>query len=447
MTDIYLAGGENLTHQQILIAGGATRVAVNVTSLLRRRTSSWSLDLPFPDWDWVAYCDGPATDDQLAVVIDSASRPPKWVIGPPSWSHRENFIPLWNGEGEFPAERANGLVVTDRVFKSDTLVRRALASRSVGTVLGTISGSIDSDIGKFDLVISGSWWSSMKYGETQVWDGKKMHRYNADRKAEVRARHQAHIAALGIDVDQVMLEDADETARLAVVSWQRYEDHLSNAKVIPLTLRSSQDSEVCIPGESMAGESGSEGGVLDTRAPEARHRSVLPVVSMRTISATMRQGDGTEILEEQAVINTLSDAIRACDNCFLATSGCPGFQPGASCAYSIPVEIKSKDQLQGVLTAMVEIQTQRVLQARFAEEVTGQELTAEVGREMDRLFTSVEKMRDIMDNRDSVRMTVEARGRAGVLSRLFGDRVGENAKMLSHPVVSDEVMEAIIEDD
>jgi hypothetical protein len=96
---------------------------------------------------------------------------------------------------------------------------------------------------------------------------------------------------------------------------------------------------------------------------------------------------------------------------------------------------------------MIELQTQRVLQARFAEEITGQELTPEVGREMDRLFASVEKMRDIMDNRDSIKMTVEARGRSGVLSRLFGDRVGDNARMLSQPVDSEDVLDAVLDPD
>jgi hypothetical protein len=98
------------------------------------------------------------------------------------------------------------------------------------------------------------------------------------------------------------------------------------------------------------------------------------------------------------------------------------------------------------MQSMVELQTQRVLQARFAEEIAGQELTPEVGKEMDRLFNSMEKMRDIMDNRDTVKMTVEARGRSGVLSRLFGDKVGTNAKMLAHPIDSEDVTDAILEE-
>jgi hypothetical protein len=167
---------------------------------------------------------------------------------------------------------------------------------------------------------------------------------------------------------------------------------------------------------------------------------------MSSITSTERLGDGSEVIEEQSIIRSVSDSIRSCDNCYLATSGCPGFVPGASCAYSIPVEIRSKDQLQAVMQAMIEMQTQRVVMARFAEEIAGQELSPEVGKEMDRLFTSVEKMRDIMDNRESVKMTVEARGRSGVLSRLFGDKVGTNARMLSQPIDSDDVIDAIVEE-
>jgi hypothetical protein len=441
MTNIYLAGGENPTHQQILSSCGANRVAVNVTSLLRRRTLTWELDLPYPDWEWVAYCDGPATSDDLRMVLDRASKAPVCAVGPLSWSEWDNYLPLWNGEGEIPRERENGFVVTDRVFKDKTLSRRALAARTVGTTLGTITGSIDPSIGKYDLVISGSWWSSMKFGETQVWDGKKMHRYNAERKNEVRTRHANDIERMGIDINQILLEDSDENARLAITSWQFFSESLSGAKIIPFT-----GFEVTTGEKSMDEFRGSEVDSLTSNPPEGRHRKVLPVMGMSSITSTERLGDGSEIIEEQAIVHTVSESIRACDNCFLATSGCPGFQAGASCAYSIPVEIRSKDQLQAVMQAMVELQTQRVLQARFAEEITGQELSPEVGRELDRLFTSVEKMRDIMDNRDTVKMTVEARGRSGVLSRLFGDRVGTNAKMLAHPVDSDDVMDAIIDD-
>lgn len=443
MTQIYLAGGENPTHQQILSSCGVTHVAVNVTSLIRRKTMSWSLDLPYEGWEWVAYCDGPASMDDLHMVADLATKPPQWVIGPEAWAEwGYNWLPMWNGEDEIPRHRPEGFFVTDRVFKDSTLCRRAMAARSAGNSLGAITGSIDSTISKFDLIISGSWWSALKYGETQVWDGRKMHRINAEHKSEARTRYASDISAMGIDIDQILLDNPDEIARLAVTSWQFYADHLSGAKVLAFP----KNAEVTTSEDSMDEFRGSEVDLLDTRPPERRHQTVLPVIGMTSITSTERLGDGTEVIEEQAIVRASSTSLRQCDNCFLASSGCPGFQQGASCAYSIPVEIRSKDQLQSVMQAMVEMQTQRVLQARFAEEITGQELTPEVGKELDRLFASVEKMRDIMDNRDTVKMTVEARGRSGVLSRLFGDRVGTNAKMLSNPIDSEDVIDAVIEE-
>lgn len=439
MTTVYLAGGENLSHQRILSSCGARHIAVNVTSLLRRKTTDWSLDLPYGDWSWIAYCDGYALESDLEMVLGSVGRAPDQVIGPATWASHDRFLPMWNGEEDMP-DRSRGLVVTDRVFKDRLLHRRALSARVAGNPLGVITGSIDSSLSRFDFVISGAWWSAFKFGETQVWDGQKMHRYNADHKAEVRTRHRDHIAALGMDVEQVLRQDADETARLAVASWVSYADRLSGAQIIPLK------SEVTNRARSDVDFSGSADEVLDTRPPERRHQSVLPVLGMSTITATERMGDGSEYLEEQVIIRSVGESIRQCDNCFLATSGCPGFTPGASCAYSIPVEIRSKDQLQSVMQAMIEMQTQRVLQARFAEEVSGQELSPEFGKELDRLFNSVEKMRDIMDNRDTLKVTMEARGRSGVLSRLFGSQVGTNARMLGTPVGSDDVLDAVLDD-
>lgn len=420
-------------------------MAVNIASLMRRKTSSWELCPPYNDWEWVAYCDGPVDLYDLEEIVSRVSKPPMWVLGPESWNDfgdGSSGLVLWNGEGPIPNLRDNGLAVTDRVFKDKNLRRKALGSRSLGTVLGAITGSTDTDISKFDIVVSPAWWSSMKFGETQVWDGSKMHRYNAERKYEVRDRHSDHIEALGIDLDQVLLGDPDEVARLAVTSWRYYGESLNRAKVIPF--KNAQANTLENPLDEFLG---SDLEVIDMAPPEGRHKKVLPVLGMSSITSTERLGDGSEVVEEQSIIRSVSESIRSCDNCFLASSGCPGFVAGASCAYSIPVEIRSKDQLQAVMQAMIEMQTQRVLMARFAEEIAGQELSTEVGREMDRLFSSVEKMREIMDNRESVRMTVEARGRSGVLSRLFGDRVGTNARMLSHPIESEDVMDAVVEDD
>jgi hypothetical protein len=444
VTEVYLAGAENPSHQEILRSCGADKVAVNVTSLLRRKTLSWTLDLETPGWEWVAYCDGPASADDLRVVLDQAAKAPLWVVGPPAWSEWDTYLPLWNGEGEMPLEGSRGIVVTDRVFKDKNLRRRTLGSRTSGSQLGAITGSTDAAIGKFDLVLSGAWWSSMKYGETQVWDGRAMHRYNANNQGEVRTRHADHIASLGMDTDLVLAGDPDESCRLAIASWLAYAASLQGGTVLHLPARSEASSDFLYDNEKR----GSDMGTLDTTPRTGRHRKVLlPVMGTGLVTSTEKAADGTDIIEEQAIVQSVNESVRSCNNCYLAQSGCPGYEPDASCAYSIPVEIRSKDQLQAVLQAVIELQTQRVFQARFAEELQGQEMTPEVGQEMDRLFRSVEKMRDIMDNREMVKMTVEARGKSGVLSRLFGTQVGTNAKMLTEPVDSTDVIDAVLEED
>jgi hypothetical protein len=87
------------------------------------------------------------------------------------------------------------------------------------------------------------------------------------------------------------------------------------------------------------------------------------------------------------------------------------------------------------------------MQGRFAEEVNG---AADVllGREMDRLFAMVEKWRNIEDNRDSLKITVDSKGSAagmGVLSRLFGEKAGANALKLDEPLDADDVIDQIID--
>lgn len=441
MTTIYLSGAENSNHQPLLAACAAQHVAVNVTSLLRRRTSTWTLDLPYTEWDWVAFCDAPARMEDLQEILDHAAKPPSYVIGPMSWDAHPAFVPLWNGEEAMPYDRSKGMVITDRVFRDKIMRKRSLSSRTLGTTLGVVTGSIDDSIGKFDIVISGSWWSAMKYGETQVWTGSDMRRYNTEHKSEARLQHREAIERMGLDFEAVMLDDPEEVCRLAILSWQAYGDSLSKASIIPFPA-----PEVTNTGIEGVSDTGSSSVAIDTATDKGRHQTVLPVMGLSRIIATERDDDGTEIIEEQTTIASVSSSIRSCDNCYLASAGCPGARPASVCAYSIPVEIKSKDQLQAAMQALIEMQTQRVMMARFAEEIAGQELSPEVGKEMDRWFASVEKMRDIMDNRDTLKMTVEAKSGAGVLSRLFGDRVGANARMLNNPVHSDDVIDAFVDE-
>jgi hypothetical protein len=194
-----------------------------------------------------------------------------------------------------------------------------------------------------------------------------------------------------------------------------------------------------------------------TQVPEKRHaddRTLLPVLGVETITSIGsqhddEQGNSIEIDPERVdVMRYNANPLRQCNHCYLA-SRCPKFQENTECAFSLPIEIRTKDQLNAALRALVEMQVGRVMFARFAEELEGQGLDTTLSTEMDRVFAMVEKMKNLNDNRDLVRFEVEARGSSGVLSRLFGQKAGEQARMLPNggmtPEATDRMYAEIID--
>lgn len=433
MTTVWLAGAENPKQHCYFAEEQSPRVAFNVAAWVRNYRSRWSLQ--FDVREWVAWTDSETTPaEDLADAIDCMGIYPTHVIGPPSWADSPVYLPVWNGEGEFPRQFVrSGLVVTDKVLTDKDLNRRVLSARRRDSVLGVVTGK-SRGVDRYDFVISSAWWSVQKNGETQVWDGRKMCRYNAYSKAEVRTRHREHIAELGVDPDRVLADDPRALTILAMRSWSALEDSAVPAEPV---------AEAATPVPIHSGEPGNSAGALDTVRDRGRH--VLPVMgaSMQPTKDPLTGAEGEELR-----ISAKSESLRQCNNCFLAES-CPSYRPDNFCAYEIPVQLRTKDQVQQAMQAVLEIQTQRVLQARFAEEVTGQELSPEVGREMDRLFNLTAKLREILDDRETLRVSVEARGGGaaagggGALSRLFGSSVGEAAKALPEPVDSDDIIDVV----
>jgi hypothetical protein len=437
VTTIWIAGAENPAHHELFHDNEVSKAAVNVSSLYRNYGGDdWKPD--FPVTEWVAWADAPATLDQLMTVVEAIGVHPTMVVGPEDWSSHDAWMPLWSGTTDMPTTiPGGGLFVTDAVFTDKALNKRVLAARKRDMVLGVVTGK-SRGIERYDAVISSAWWSVLKHGETQVWDGDKFHRLNASSKQEARQRFSGAINDLGLNEWAVLADEPDAVASLALRSWTAYGDSLDTAPVLSI-IQGEGQSVATTSKENHPSNRGSGSAALDMPTPRERH--VLP--SMSVYREVVEDEEGG-IIEETLMVGSTSASIRNCDNCHLA-SACPAVQPGASCAYSMPVEIRTKDQLQKVMQAIVEVQTQRVFQARFAEEVQGQELSPDTGAEMDRMFKLIEKMRDIMDNRDTLRIAVESRGGngGGVLSRLFGANVGTAAQSLATPINSNDVIDAV----
>jgi hypothetical protein len=433
MTKLFLAGAENQQHQALLVSCSVDKVAVNVGALMRRAAfSTWTLDLPYPDWEWIAYTDGPVTSNDLELAIDKAAKPPLYVVGSTLWEDHPDYLPLYNGVGAVEADVTRGLFITDGVFQNDDSKRRILSLNRPGMELGVITGSTDRGISRFNYVISSAWYSTMTYGETQVWDGQKMSRYNSKRKLDARKKHEGHMVELGVDPTLIASGDTDENARLAIFSWQQYGDNLISS-MVPVTNQANGN----------IAQSGSGPLTVAGTTPVARQQVIMPGVAQDTIWADHTDKEGITSQEEMPLVRSSSGMIRSCNNCHLATAGCPGYQPGAQCAYELPVQIRNRDQIKAVMESFIEIQAQRVFQARFSEEIQGQELSPATGREIDRLFKITEKMTDILDDSDSLKLSIKSKAQSGVISRLFGQQPGERARQLANPIDTNDVLDAI----
>ena len=257
----------------------------------------------------------------------------------------------------------------------------------------------------------------MMNGETIIWDGTKLVRYPKRMKDQARARYRHVYQVAGIDVDLILEDDPKEVCRLAVWSYQQYEARL-NGMNNDFLYDNNDGMEVEQSGESTPSD-------IDKRPPQVRKLTArdpeemgnLPVFGYAT--TTEIDEDGT--IKDVPVVQSTQTSLRNCNTCYVA-SNCPAFKPDSLCAFKLPVEVKTKEQLKGLLNAIIEMQGQRVAFMRFAEEMNGGYADPNVSQEVDRLFKLIKTVKELDDSREFIRMTVERQGSSGVLSSIFGDR-------------------------
>lgn len=294
----------------------------------------------------------------------------------------------------------------------------------------------------------------MRYGDTIVWDGHQLRRYPKAYKDQARRRHRMLFTRAGFDPVKIAEDDPKEMARLTIWSWLQLEAAVSKR-------RGDRSGLTVIEGEGGDEEevdSNYLDEIIESGWPEeapadvvrnalatrnsnpvptersADERRTLPVMAFshsRTLDT--ETGESRDVLVPQSTGRSL----RRCDSCYVASS-CPAMVPGSECAFDLPVEIRTKEQLTGTLTTLLEMQAQRVAFGRYAEELEGGSPDPNVSQEMDRFFKMTALLKEIQDNRDFFKIQVEARGNAGVLSRIFGEKVGEQARELPAPIPADQ---------
>ena len=410
---IFFAGAEVSSHLGVLRSCGVERVAVSVSNLVRQRVDlkAWATRSRLDGLEWVLYADsqhvpvGPAME-----ILAGAEVAPECVTGPAEWYETTwlsdsdlMFLPTWDatdpGKLREYTETFDGVFLPDAVVDNPSSVRTAKAALNRLGVLGALTGR-SKGLERFDMLCSSAWYAVQKYGETQVWVGNRLVRLNSDDKQGKRERYAPAMEELGLDVAKVLADDPTETVKLAVLSWMALEHHIARGHTTV--------SEVTRTGGTPSSSNvvPITGGVASP--PAIPRHKMLPVISLSSAPMKVTDAEGNEVEELHNTIAVSPNSMRQCDSCSIAL-GCPGFVPHSSCSYQIPVMLRTKGQLLALLRAMTEIQSQRILMGRFSEEINGA-ADPDVGREMDRLFSMVEKWKEIEDNRDTVRMTLEAKG-------------------------------------
>ena len=456
--DIIFLGGEVPSHRKILIESGVKHIGFNYWRAVKRglpATKDLLLSEKFPDdvkvyvdgggsqakaagmgpveaEDYVAdYQDFVALNDSnitMATELDLIDKDFLELQRQTFWEEfgQDKFLPVWHsGYPELMSlsERYKNIGLMGKTIDQDVTLAGRL--RALNNTFHGIACANPSNLRQVPVSTASSlaWLSPMMRGETIVWNGTKLVRYQKKQKDQARPRYKGVIEQAGLDFDKIMDDDANEVTKLAIYSYLKLEEHLTRRE--GLRLLSDNSDPMDDPGYSETGvvnpdNRGSEmRKVMDLHIPETTQ--TLPVFTISTKRIIEKDDFGNDTIKDVPVMGSSSGSLRQCNTCFVA-SNCPAFKPDNACSFNLPVEVRTKDQLKGLLNAIIEMQGQRVAFARFSEELNGGYPDPNTGQEIDRLFKIVKQMKELEENKEFVRMTVERQTSGGVMSALFGDR-------------------------
>jgi hypothetical protein len=487
---LYFGGSEVPSWRKMLAEEGVEHVSLSYIGL-RRRTKfvrPWLLAEKYPEGQKIfldsgAYTVNSAEDDKysqaelrdvanayLAFVdqnldrVDMVSEFDALALGPEYieamredyWDDLPDgkFLPIWHGE------RLDELDRLCQRYSRVGIPQTTLAGRNLhptlnsvvqkyGTKLHGIAMTKPDEMAavRWDSVASTSWISPSQYGDTIVWTGNELKRYPKKYKEQARKRHRTYFESIGFNPALIEADDSTEILRLSIWSWQQQVDNLQRHK--------TPSSEVVTTTPDGADEANAEvlGRGVDTAGVETRNsvstglvirsdeeRSVLPVFSIVQQREQVVGPDG--VTEERTVdlVATRSGSMRMCNGCFLKDK-CPAFKPDNNCAYDIPVVVKTRQQMTALQDALIEMQSQRVLFMKMAEDMEGGYADPNLSNEVDRLQKLVKTKIELESDSLSVKFEVKGTGgNAGLISRMFGKEAGEKASALPQPMSADRMI-------
>jgi hypothetical protein len=348
-----------------------------------------------------------------------------WSEVPPG-----KFLPVWNQETGLRGLKAMvdsylDIAISGEAIEADSQLASATRLHAVkdGTRFHALGCAKPDNLRqvKVETASTLSWLSPMMHGETIIWDGTRLVRYPKKMKEQARSRYRHIYEKAGLDADKIFEDDPQEVCRLAIWSYEQFEtkvNRMTNDEDDELLYDNNEWSEVEESGETTPAVPDNKGvqmRKLEPRNPD--EIANLPVFGYKTTTEVDDHG----VIQERVSVESQGSSLRQCDTCFIA-SNCPAFKPQSLCAFKLPIEVKTKEQLKSLLNAIIEMQGQRVAFMRFAEEMNGGYADPNLSQEIDRLYKLVAQMQEKGSAKEFIRMTVERQGSAGVLSSIFGDK-------------------------
>lgn len=288
--------------------------------------------------------------------------------------------------------------------------------------------------GRFSYAATTGWLGPMRNGETIVWDGHRLVRYNARQQDIARGgRHRALFTQAGFDPDRIMEGDYRELTRLAVWSYRQLESSVDRPKPPINPFDPSAGTVIKFPGtEPEQEQAGTDLAEVDHTPPVVRNepqaprtrnepRQVMPGFSVEAKQALEFDDEGNQIVVERLLAKKGTASIRACNTCHVAAN-CPAFRPDSECAYALPVEIRTREQLQSAMAAILERQMETVAFMYMQQDLNGGYADPNTGLEVDRLFKMIETMKRLDENREYTRLTVERSSSAASIMSVFGEQ-------------------------
>lgn len=284
---------------------------------------------------------------------------------------------------------------------------------------------------KWTSVSSTSWVSPQKYGATFVWSHNQLKSYSKEQKEQARRKERFVIEAAGFDVEKILNDDPKELLRLSLWSWSQFVESINakKARGVTTSMISHDDDFSEIEDEAVGGVVEPLRNRVSTAVPrDPGQKQVIPLIGF-DFNKEKRRNPETGQMEDVDVptVKSRSDSLRICDTCFLAAK-CPMFEENSTCAYDIPITIRTKDQAQALMDTLVEIQAQRVLFMKMAEDAEGGHADPILSGEMDRLMKMMKSKHEMEQEGFSLTISAKQNGQVGIADRIFG-QLGDTSKL------------------